>query len=79
MCNIINKTPTNCVGKCKLHPILHYCMGCWRTLEHIQNWRDYTFEQKEEILNSKRSDHIKQDDDEPRFFAKTRIINNDNY
>jgi predicted Fe-S protein YdhL (DUF1289 family) len=78
MKNIINKTPTNCVGKCKLHPTLHYCMGCYRTLEHIQNWRDYTFEQKEKILNSKTTDHLKHDD-EPRFFTKKRIINNGYY
>ena len=41
MSNIINKTPTNCIGKWALNPVLHYCMGCWRTLEQIKIWREY--------------------------------------
>lgn len=76
MSNIINKTPTNCVGKCNLHPIFNYCTGCWRTLEHIQNWRDYTFQQKEEILNQKTT-VIKKQDDKPTVFTKT--LNNNKY
>jgi len=28
-----------------------FCIGCWRTLDEIQDWRKYTENQKEEIYN----------------------------
>ena len=27
-----------------------YCHGCYRTIEEIQGWWDYTFEQKSDVL-----------------------------
>ncbi|MFT4326369.1 MAG: DUF1289 domain-containing protein [Candidatus Woesearchaeota archaeon] len=75
MKKLINKTPTNCVGRCKLIPILNYCNGCRRTLEQIKNWSKYTSEQREAILSSKLTNNIPEDRSEPRFFTKTRIIN----
>jgi len=75
MNNIINKTPTNCIGKCKLNPIDQYCLGCWRTLEQISNWSRYTDKEKQKILNSKTTDYLKQDC--KPVFTKLRTINND--
>jgi predicted Fe-S protein YdhL (DUF1289 family) len=73
MNNIIDKTPTCCVGKCKLNPIEHYCMGCWRTLDQIINWAEYTQSEKQRILNSKTTYNIKQDSF-PKF-SRLRTIN----
>jgi predicted Fe-S protein YdhL (DUF1289 family) len=71
----VDKKITNCIGKCRLHPLEHYCLGCWRTLEHIQNWRDYSEDERNEIIGKKTSDFIKPSDDPPRF-TKLRTINN---
>lgn len=74
MDNIVDKTPTNCVGKCTLNPIEHYCLGCWRTIEQIKNWSKYTEQEKENILNSKTTKYI---DQKPfPVFTKLRTINN---
>lgn len=76
MNNIIDKTPTECVGKCKLAPIDHYCMGCWRTLEQIKKWSKYNDSEKQGILNSKTTDHI--DQDCFPVFSRLRTINDFN-
>lgn len=60
---MIDKTPTNCIGKCRGHPLLHYCLGCWRTFEQIANWKSYTQEEKEKILTSKTYKFINDDRD----------------
>lgn len=74
---MINKTPTVCQGRCRQHPILHYCLGCWRTMEQISNWSKYTQEEKDKILNSKTYEYI--DDDYKPVFSKIRVINNSKY
>lgn len=48
---MIKRTPTVCQSKCQLHPTLHYCAGCYRTIEQISNWSKYTQEEKNKILN----------------------------
>jgi predicted Fe-S protein YdhL (DUF1289 family) len=63
---MIDKTPTTCKGNCRLNPILHYCMGCFRTLEQISKWRDYSEEEKNKILNNKTYQYI--DDDRQVIF-----------
>jgi predicted Fe-S protein YdhL (DUF1289 family) len=50
---MIDRKITNCIGKCRLNPILHYCCGCFRTIEHITNWSKYSQEQRNEIIDSK--------------------------
>ena len=42
-------TPSPCVRECLLQD--NVCWGCQRTREEITGWRDYTDEQKLNVLN----------------------------
>jgi predicted Fe-S protein YdhL (DUF1289 family) len=70
---MIDRKITNCKGKCRLNPVLHYCIGCFRTLEHITNWAKYSQEERDEIIGSEIDDYI--DDDRESIFTG-KIINN---
>jgi predicted Fe-S protein YdhL (DUF1289 family) len=39
-----------CVGVCVIHPQTQLCEGCFRTLEEIAGWWDYTPDQKCAVL-----------------------------
>jgi uncharacterized protein len=39
-----------CVRECVIDQQTGYCMGCWRTLNEISFWVNYTPEQKLRIL-----------------------------
>ena len=38
-----------CVGVCKLNMDQTHCIGCKRTLLELEQWRDYTEEQKKKL------------------------------
>ena len=39
-----------CINVCSMNGATGYCNGCYRTIEEIQGWWDYTFEQKADVL-----------------------------
>lgn len=39
-----------CINVCGMNVGTGYCHGCYRTIEEIQGWRDYTIEQKADVL-----------------------------
>lgn len=43
--------PSPCVGVCVVNPQTQLCDGCFRTLDEIAAWWDYTAEQKQAVLN----------------------------
>ena len=40
-----------CINVCSMNGATGYCNGCYRTIEEIQGWWDYTFEEKADVLN----------------------------
>lgn len=43
-------TGTPCVRICKLDEESGLCEGCYRNLEEIEKWSEYTDEQKEQLM-----------------------------
>lgn len=43
-------TGTPCVRICKLDEESGLCQGCYRNLEEIEKWSEYTDEQKEQLM-----------------------------
>ncbi|MCP5159361.1 MAG: DUF1289 domain-containing protein [Gammaproteobacteria bacterium] len=43
--------PSPCIGVCTIHPKTQWCEGCYRTLDEIAAWWDYTPQQKRVILS----------------------------
>jgi predicted Fe-S protein YdhL (DUF1289 family) len=41
---------TPCIGICKVEKDTKICTGCKRTLEEIQEWRLYSYEEKMNIM-----------------------------
>ena len=39
-----------CIGVCIIDNETHYCKGCFRTLEEISKWINYTDEERINIL-----------------------------
>jgi uncharacterized protein len=44
-----------CVKICKIDIVTKVCSGCGRTLEQIANWRYYTEEQRDAIMQTLKS------------------------
>ena len=44
------KNLTPCRNNCVVHWQLSYCTGCNRTLVEIQQWREYTLDQRRAII-----------------------------
>ncbi|HHW76277.1 MAG TPA: DUF1289 domain-containing protein [Xanthomonadaceae bacterium] len=42
--------PSPCVGVCVINPQTQLCEGCFRTLDEIAAWWDYTPQQKNSVL-----------------------------
>jgi predicted Fe-S protein YdhL (DUF1289 family) len=40
-----------CIRVCQLDEKTNTCIGCFRTLVEIQNWINYTPEEREQITN----------------------------
>ena len=40
-----------CINVCSMNNATGYCEGCYRTIEEIQGWWDYTFNQKSDVIN----------------------------
>lgn len=45
-------TNSPCIKQCELDINREYCVSCLRTLEQIANWRYYTSEQRQQIINT---------------------------
>jgi len=43
-------TKSPCIGKCQLKPSSQLCEGCFRTMEEITNWSNYSDYQKLKLL-----------------------------
>jgi len=41
-----------CIKVCRLTDCKAFCVGCWRTLDEIRDWRKYTNEEKLGVMNS---------------------------
>lgn len=39
-----------CVGICLYDVEARVCIGCWRTLDEIQDWEDFTAEEKQKTV-----------------------------
>ncbi len=40
-----------CVSICQLDASQNYCIACWRTLDEIANWMNFSAEQKRAMLD----------------------------
>lgn len=38
-----------CEGSCKIDRVTELCLGCWRTIDEIINWRGMSDDQKREV------------------------------
>lgn len=41
---------TPCISICVVDETTNICIGCKRTKEEIQNWNDYSYEQRYDIM-----------------------------
>ena len=39
-----------CINVCSMNNATGYCEGCYRTIEEIQGWWDYTLIQKADVI-----------------------------
>lgn len=39
-----------CINVCSIDATTGYCHGCYRSIEEIQSWWDFSFEQKSEVI-----------------------------
>ncbi|HZP86365.1 MAG TPA: DUF1289 domain-containing protein [Burkholderiales bacterium] len=42
--------PSPCVKICALDPVTQLCRGCYRSMEEIADWLEYTADEKLEVL-----------------------------
>jgi predicted Fe-S protein YdhL (DUF1289 family) len=47
-----NRPQSPCISLCTLDPMTSVCTGCYRTIEEIAGWMDYSDEQKGAILDA---------------------------
>ncbi len=40
-----------CIGVCSMNDSTGFCLGCYRTIEEIQGWWDFSFEKKSDVIN----------------------------
>lgn len=52
-----------CDGNCKLDFNTKICMGCFRTMDEILNWINFTEDQKEKVNNLVKHRKMKLKDD----------------
>lgn len=45
----MGRTVVVCIGICKLNEEQTHCIGCKRTLLELEQWRDYTDEQRKKL------------------------------
>jgi len=43
-----------CISVCRLDPFADFCTGCFRTLDEIGKWPDYSDEERRMIMDSLR-------------------------
>jgi predicted Fe-S protein YdhL (DUF1289 family) len=41
---------TPCINVCEIDPKLKRCRGCWRTLEQIESWIEYSPDKQLELM-----------------------------
>ncbi len=63
-----------CIKICQTHPQTGFCVGCFRTLDEITDWRNLTDDQKLMILLEipKRTDAHKSPEARPSFRKKNK-------
>lgn len=52
-----------CVNVCQMNPFTGLCRGCYRTLEEIAGWLDFSVSKKREVLkrlDERRPGHARQ-------------------
>lgn len=50
-CRIKPETESPCVNICRMDADNQYCIGCFRTVQEIQNWTSMTDEERERIMS----------------------------
>lgn len=40
-----------CIGVCSMDDSTGFCQGCYRTIEEIQGWWDFSVEKKSDVIN----------------------------
>ncbi len=51
MTDLSNQDPASpCVGVCRMNPQTDLCEGCFRTLDEIIQWWDYSSDDKRRVL-----------------------------
>jgi uncharacterized protein len=44
--------PSPCIGVCSMDDSTGYCLGCYRTMDEIQQWWDLDNTQKQAVVDS---------------------------
>jgi uncharacterized protein len=44
-----------CINVCQMNEATGYCHGCYRSIEEIQGWWDFSFEQKSDVIKATRT------------------------
>lgn len=50
-CRIKPEIESPCVNICRMDADNRYCIGCFRTVQEIQNWTTMTDEERERIMS----------------------------
>ena len=50
-CHIKPEIESPCVNICRMDADNRYCIGCFRTVQEIQNWTTMTDEERERIMS----------------------------
>lgn len=59
-----NKSDSPCINVCRLDPVTQVCDGCYRTIEEIAGWMNYSDDQKAAIQSVLPARRIKYGADE---------------
>lgn len=44
------EVPSPCINVCTIDPGTGWCLGCYRSLDEIAGWRDFSAEEKRAVL-----------------------------
>lgn len=47
--NVVTQHISPCMGTCLIDPYTESCIGCYRTLTEIQEWKTYSEQQKDSV------------------------------
>lgn len=46
----VARIPSPCISVCRMDPFEDRCVGCLRTLDEIAHWREYSQQDREQIM-----------------------------